>query len=79
MAFKAYTIKQQFNYNAKRSKKGTLDRNGKPLTDFMRGKYLGKAEGLKTGAIIHKTYKAKAEAKRPIFRAAGKKIARKGG
>ncbi len=55
----AYTVKQQIRYCAKRSKKGTKDRNGKPLSDFTRGKYLGKAQGMANGARIAKSGKYK--------------------
>lgn len=54
-----HTIKEQHNYNCKRSKKGTLDRNGKPLSDFMRGVYLGKAKGIGAMAKMHKKYSNK--------------------
>lgn len=56
---KVYTVKEQINYAAQRSKKGTLDRNGKPLSNFRRGQYLGKAQGMSNGARMAKNAKYK--------------------
>lgn len=56
---KIYTVKEQINYCAKRSKRGTLNRKGKPLSDFRRGEYLGRSKGLANGARIAKSKKYK--------------------
>ena len=57
----AYSVKEQINYCAQRSKKGTKDRNGKPLSDFVRGKYFGKAQGLSSCARMAKSGKYKVQ------------------
>lgn len=54
-----YSVKEQIHYAAQRSKVGTEDRNGKNLTNFRRGQYLGRAQGLSRGAAIAKRYKGK--------------------
>jgi len=64
MAKKVYSVKEQINYCCDRSKKGTKDRNGKPLSDFQRGVYLGKAKGLSNGARIAKSGKYKVQSKK---------------
>lgn len=54
-----YTVKEQINYAAQRSKVGTKNRNGRPLSNFRRGQYLGRAQGLTRGAKIAKRYKGR--------------------
>ena len=54
-----YSIGERCQYYGKRSKKGTRNRNGKPLSDFVSGQYLGKSKGLSMGAKIHKKYNKK--------------------
>ena len=56
---KIYTVKEQIRYCAERSKKGTLNRNGKPISDFRRGEYFGRAKGMSNGAKIAKSGKYK--------------------
>lgn len=56
---KGFSISEQIKYNMKRSKKGTKDRNGKKLSDFIRGKYLGKAQGQASMVKLHKKQEGK--------------------
>ena len=64
---KSFTIGEQMSYNMKRCKKGTKDRNGKPLSDFIRGKHLGKAKGMGQMISLHKK-KPVLEAKNDVKR-----------
>ena len=56
---KVYSVKERVRYYAKRSKPGTKDRNGRNLSKFRRGQYLGKAQGMTIGAKIAKSGKYK--------------------
>jgi len=51
---KGYSIAEQIEYNGKRSRVGTKDRHGQPLSPFRRGEYLGKAKGMKSMVRLHK-------------------------
>jgi hypothetical protein len=62
---KGYSIKEQMSYNAKRSKRGTKDRNGKPLSDFMRGVYFGKAKGMASMVGLHKKTQSEKKTTKP--------------
>lgn len=44
---KYYTTKERFEYNAKKTKVGAVNRNGEPLSDFTRGVYAGKNAEIK--------------------------------
>jgi hypothetical protein len=52
-----HSISEQIEYNGARSKKGTKNRHGKPLSDFRRGQYLGKAKGMATMVKMYKSHK----------------------
>lgn len=54
-----FTFAQKLTYNLKRSRVGATDRNGQPLSDFIRGKYAGKAQAMKTQAAIYGKKKVK--------------------
>jgi len=65
---KSYSIGEQISYNMERSKKGTKDRNGKKLSDFMRGKYAGKAEGQISMVKLHNKQSTKTSGATPLKR-----------
>lgn len=41
-----YSRNEKIQYHLDRAKVGAVDKNGKPLSDFMRGKHAAKAEKL---------------------------------
>lgn len=49
-----YSNRERFKYNAKRMKKGSIDKEGKPLSDFIRGVAAGKNAEMKRSSRIYK-------------------------